>query len=181
VLRDALQSQRYRNLLGTLEASIDDLPLKEEALEPCGDVLPALASASWRRLKKGARALEPSDPDSDFHEIRKRAKRARYTAELIAPALGKRVNKEAERFIRVVTRVQDVLGEHQDAIVAATEIEQFLAEHPDDTAFANAAAELIESQQKAAQDARDTFFDVWKKLDRKKSLRWLKRKLKAET
>jgi CHAD domain-containing protein len=180
-LREGLQSQRYRNLLGTLEDSIDSTPLKEEALQPCRSVLPALSGASWRRLKKGARALRPSDPDSDFHEIRKRAKRARYTAELIAPALGRRVNEEAARFIRITIGVQDVLGEHQDAIVAATEIEQFLAEHSDDKAFANAAADLIESQQKAAQAARDAFFDAWKKLDRKKSLRWLKRKIQAET
>jgi CHAD domain-containing protein len=181
VLREGLQSQRYRNLLGTLEHSIESLPLKEEALQPCRAVLPALAAASWRRLKKGARALGPSDPDSDFHEIRKRAKRARYTAELIAPALGRRVNEEATRFIRMTTRVQDVLGEHQDAIVAATEIERFLAEHSEDKAFADAALDLLESQQEAAQVARDTFFDVWKKLDRKKSTRWLKGKLKTKT
>ena len=50
--------------------------------------LPPLAAAAWRKLKKGGRDLEAASPDADFHQVRKLAKRARYAAELIAPALG---------------------------------------------------------------------------------------------
>jgi CHAD domain-containing protein len=142
-------------------------------------VLPPLANASWRRLKKGARALQPSDPDADFHKVRKRAKRARYTAELIAPTLGRRVQGKAARFIRLTIQVQDLLGEHQDAVVACGEIERSLTEHPDNTDFVEAARRLLEIQRNDACAARDRFFKVWKKLDRKKSLRWMKVKAKA--
>jgi len=38
---------------------------------------------------------EASHPDADFHELRKRAKRARYTAELIAPIMGRRAARAA--------------------------------------------------------------------------------------
>ena len=51
------------------------------------------------------------------------AKRARYTAELIAPIMGRWGHQRPDRFIHLVTQVQDVLGEHQDAIVAGQAIE----------------------------------------------------------
>jgi CHAD domain-containing protein len=178
-LREALQADRYRQIVTALESSAEHPALKDEAWEPCRTALPPLAAAAWRRLKKRARDLDESDPDAEFHEVRKRAKRARYAAELIAPALGRRIGKDAERFIRLTTRVQDVLGEHQDAIVASTEIEKFLDEHPQDQKVIVAAAKLLETQRRAADQARDTFFDVWEKLDRAKSLRWFKAKARA--
>ena len=53
--------------------------------------------------------------------MRIRAKRCRYAAEAVAPAVGKR----PERFAKAVAELQDVLGEHQDAVVAG----QWLREH----------------------------------------------------
>jgi CHAD domain-containing protein len=79
----------------------------------------------------------------------------------------------------LTTRVQDVLGEHQDAIVASTEIQQFLNGHPQDQELVTAARKLLDVQRRAADRARDKFFDVWSKLDRAKSLRWLKAKARA--
>jgi CHAD domain-containing protein len=178
-LREALQADRYRQIVTALESSAEHPALKDEAWEPCRTALPPLAAAAWRRLKKRACELDESDPDAEFHEVRKRAKRARYAAELIAPALARRIDKDAERFIRLTTRVQDVLGEHQDAIVASTEIEKFLDEHPQDQEVIVAAAKLLETQRRAADRARDKFFDVWTKLDRAKSLRWFKTKARA--
>jgi CHAD domain-containing protein len=173
-LRDALQSDRYRNLVAALKASNAAPAVREEAWEPCRTVLPPLIEAAWRRLRTGGRDLGTDTPDADFHEVRKSAKRARYAAELIAPALGNRADRRAKRFISLTTEVQDVLGEHQDAIVAATEIERFLADHAHDEEADRAARELLETQRVAAQSARSKFFDVWKKLDRKKSVRWFK-------
>jgi CHAD domain-containing protein len=173
-LRDALAGDRYRKLLAALQRAIENPVLNDEAQEPCCTALPPLAAAAWRRLKKGARGLRPSDPEEEFHEVRKRAKRARYTAELIAPVLGRVAEKRARRFIRRTTEVQTVLGEHQDAIVAGLEVERVLAEHSEDAAVARAAARLLETQRDAAQKARSEFFEVWDKLDRKKSRRWWK-------
>ncbi len=69
-----------------------------------------------------------------------------------------------------------MLGAHQDAIVATTELEHFLTDHPHDQGLARRVSELIEAQRETAQTTRARFFKVWKKLDRKKSLRWFKRK-----
>ncbi len=53
-------------------------------------------------------------PDAELHAVRIRAKRVRYAAEAVAPAVG----KGAKRFASAVAGVQEVLGDHQDAVVA---------------------------------------------------------------
>jgi CHAD domain-containing protein len=178
-LRDALQGERYRDLLARMAAAIEGPTFKDDAWEPCRKALPPLAAAAWLKLKKGGRDLEAASPDADFHQVRKLAKRARYASELIAPALGSRTVKHARRFIRLTTQLQDILGEHQDAIVAATELQRFLARNPHDQKLAHRVHDLLETQHQASQASRARFFDVWKKLDRKKSLRWFKLKKKA--
>jgi CHAD domain-containing protein len=176
---EGLRSERYRKLIVLLEQSIEQPQLEDEAWEPCGTVLPPLAAAAWRRVRKGAQSLRPSDPDSEFHELRKRAKRARYIAELIAPMVSRRKDPSADRFIRLMTQVQDTLGEHQDAVVAAALVERCVAENAGNTPLVEAAGRLIEAQRKAARAAKTAFFKVWDKLDRKKSTRWLKAHSKA--
>ncbi len=122
----------------------------------------------------GAHDLRPTDPDEPFHKTRKLAKRARYTAEMIAPILGRSTAKGIRRFIRATIRVQDTLGEHQDARVAGQEIATMLAAHPEDSEFARVARQLLDTQNDAAQAARTRFFQEWDKLDRKKLRRWMK-------
>ncbi len=88
-LNDALRSDRYRGLLTCLERAAERPALADDASELCRSALPTVAAAVWRRLRKQGRGLSSSDPDAEFHELRKRAKRVRYTAELIAPIMGR--------------------------------------------------------------------------------------------
>jgi CHAD domain-containing protein len=173
-LEEGLQSDRYRALLAALEGAALHPALTDAAWEPCRTALPQVALAAWRRLKKGAHSLRSNDPVEEFHELRKRAKRARYTAELIAPVLGHQVARAAGRFIRLTTQVQAALGEHQDAVVSSEEIERALAAHPENAEFCEAAERLLETERKTAGDARAAFFKIWDKLDRKKARRWMK-------
>ena len=64
------------------------------------------------RTSRRALDRQPSDPS--LHEVRKRAKRARYAAELGRGLFGKRARRLAKR----LETVQDALGELQDAVVA---------------------------------------------------------------
>jgi CHAD domain-containing protein len=173
-LREALRGERYQRLIDHLAESADRPALLEDACEPSRTALPPLVAAAWSRLRKCGRGLSPEDPDEDFHEVRKRAKRARYTVEAVAGALGEDRAKDARRFTRLVTDVQDVLGEHQDAIVACQEINRLVADRPNDGPFNLAAGRLLERQEHAATEARARFFEVWEKLDRKKVVRWFK-------
>ncbi len=179
-LADGLQGERYRALLAALQRAVERPDLTDAAWEPCSTALPPLADAAWRRLKKSARSLRPSDPVEEFHELRKRAKYARYTAELIAPVLGPELAEAANQFVRLTTRIQSVLGDHQDATVSIGEIERALEEHRDDSRFAEAAGRLLKAEQAAARAARASFFVVWDKLDRKKVRRWMKTRNRAK-
>jgi len=178
-LNDALESDRYRRLVDSLKEAAEHPALLDAASVPCRVSLPPAAGVAWRRLKKAARGLCPSDPVERFHELRKRAKRARYTTELVAPVLRRRAARAAGRFIRLTTQIQDTLGEHHDAIDAIGEIRRALAAHADDPAFVQAAESLLESQRKIARGTRAEFFKTWAKLDRKKSRRWMKTQVKT--
>ncbi len=89
-LADVLRSDRYGSLVMNIELSAAQPPLSSAAAVPCREALPEIATASWRRIRRAGRALKKSDPDEQLHEFRKRVKRARYIAELIAPILGRR-------------------------------------------------------------------------------------------
>jgi CHAD domain-containing protein len=180
-LNEALDGERYRSLLDALGAAAAHPPLLDTACLSCRTVLPRAAAVAWRRLKKVARGLRPSDPVETFHEVRKRAKRARYTAELAAPVLRRRDARPARRFIRLTTGIQDSLGEHQDAIDTAREIEQAPASRAADRGLCQAMDALLETQRKSARSAQDEFFEIWKKLDRKKLRRWMKTQSRSKT
>ena len=102
------------------------------------------------------------------------AKRARYGAEAIAPAIGRRRGAEAKRFARGAARLQDLLGELQDSVVAREAILDAARAHPENGAFNLAAGQLAERQVHARADARSGFRSVWKKLDRAQRRKWLR-------
>jgi CHAD domain-containing protein len=177
---DALESERFRALLATLGRAAEHPPLEEAAGEPCRVALPSAVMDAWHRLRKAARHLRLEDPDEEFHEARKRAKSARYTAELIAPLVGRRAAHGSSEFVRLTTRVQDTLGEHQDALITIGELEGALSDHADDSALVERATALLEDQRERARSARDRFFKIWPRLDRKKLGRWMKPRHHAE-
>ncbi len=179
-MSDVLKSERYRALLKGLERAVEHPPLEDAAGEACRVALPPAVKAAWRRLKKAARDLRPDDNDEEFHEARKRAKSARYTAELIAPLLGRRAARGAGEFIRLTTRLQDALGEQQDALITLGELESALGDDACDSAMAERTAAMIEDQRKRAGAACCRFFKIWPELDRKKLRRWMKPRRRAK-
>ncbi|MFF4451283.1 CHAD domain-containing protein [Streptomyces goshikiensis] len=114
----ALDSKRYVALLDAVDALLADPPLLEGAAEPADSVLPRAVLHDHRRLAQRVAAaldLEPGhERDLALHEARKAAKRSRYAAEAAVPALG----KPAKRLAKAVKKVQTLLGDHQDSVVA---------------------------------------------------------------
>jgi len=110
---EGLRSERYLGLLDRLEAAAV-APRTTGAAASLRDI----AAAEFRRLRKAARALGPEPSDDELHDLRIRGKRARYAAELAERSVG----KPAARFIGEAKAFQDVLGEHQDAVVAEERI-----------------------------------------------------------
>jgi CHAD domain-containing protein len=115
-----LDDDRYRRLLAELHRWRTDAPLTKEAKAPAAAAKAYVKRAAKKLDKRLDRAIEAQltgDPEADhlLHAARKAGKRARYAAELAAPALG----KKADKIIAGRKDLQDVLGEHQDSIVAA--------------------------------------------------------------
>jgi CHAD domain-containing protein len=114
----ALDSDRYANLLEQLVGAAAHPRLNDEAdgHQRAARVARRLADKPRKRFRKYVRGIDRRPSDAELHEARKRAKQARYAHELIAPVLGKQATKLAKRF----EHVQEVLGDHQDAVVAGT-------------------------------------------------------------
>lgn len=171
-LLEDLGSGRYVALLVDLVARAADPPVTAEASRPCSKALPPLVEAAWQPLATSGRLLDAADPDEDWHAVRIKAKRARYAAEATAPSLGK-ASQDARDFASCCAAVQEVLGEHQDAVVARDRVTAIAKELDATPPFHFAAGRLAESQEQAATAARRAFPKAWERLDRKKLRRWL--------
>ncbi len=117
-LRDALDSPRYFRLLDDVDALCSGAMLSAMADGRAKDTLPALVDHLIARLRAAARSADQTrdgaDRDLALHEVRKKAKKVRYAAELASasrPKRWRRIAKSAEA-------VQDALGGHHDTVVA---------------------------------------------------------------
>ncbi len=112
-----LTDRRYLTVLDSLDALLTAPPLAEAAGEPAGPVLARAIRRSGKRLAARielARADGEEVPheDSALHDVRKAAKRVRYTAEVAVPVLG----GPAEALISCMRDVQEDLGAAQDTV-----------------------------------------------------------------
>jgi len=165
----ALRSDRYDALLNRVVVA---------AARPCflprvgdtddAEILSRLARRPWKHLAAAVAALADNPSDLALHGVRIRAKRARYAAEAVAPAFG----KPARAFARAVTELQDVLGEHQDAIVAAEWLRRAATGTADEsTGFA--AGQLAAIEYRQVERARRAWPKAWRRASRKRLRSWL--------
>jgi CHAD domain-containing protein len=168
-LLDQMRSERYLRLLESLVDASYSPALLPEAERPAREVLPGLVARPWSRLRRDARRLRRHGAhDEELHALRIRAKRTRYAAEAGAPVLGRR----AARFARAVADLQDVLGEHHDAVVAAAWLRDHAGQGvPAMQAFA--AGQLWGIENDAAAQARSRWARAWKQARRPKLRRWM--------
>jgi CHAD domain-containing protein len=150
----ALSEERYLSLLDRLEHAEPRLRSGSEA------TLAGLSRDEWRRTRRTFKALGPDSEDDELHAARIRVKRARYAAELAAPELG----RGGEKFVAAAKRLQDVLGEHQDAAVAEERVAEWA--EPDEARRA-AADPLLEHERARRRSARAEWPKAWKRLKRR--------------
>ncbi len=161
-LLEAMRSDRYLELLARLELAASEPHLSGEEAP-----LARLAAEELRRLRRAVRALPADPPDADLHAIRIRGKRARYAAELAEPAVGRR----AGRFIFQAKAFQDVLGEHQDSVVAGERLRDAVR-RIGGKGFAFTAGRLVEREETRRVVARAEFPQAWKRLERAGRQAW---------
>jgi CHAD domain-containing protein len=149
-----LSDDRYFALLDRLEEGARRAPGQAGA--------GSLAELWWNDVRKARRTfarLGRNPDDSELHSARIRVKRARYAAELAAGELG----DEGKRFVTSAKKLQDILGEHQDAVVA----QERIARWAHDGGSGETADELSERERRRQAGARAAWPDAWKKVKRR--------------
>ena len=153
---EALTSDRYLALLDRLDHVGEPEPASSSTAETA--TLTSLLHREWKQTRKALGALGKGAADEELHAARIRVKRARYAAELAAHELG-RAGKD---FVSAAKDLQDVLGAHQDAVVA----EERLRAWADAGHDGAATTRLLELQRQRKADARERWRDARKDLKR---------------
>ena len=159
---EAMSEPRYNELLDRLEAAAAAPRAREADVSLAG-----IAAAEFHKLRKAVKALPPDPLDDELHAVRIRGKRARYAAELAEGAVG----KPARRFVLDAKRFQDVVGEHQDAVVAEERIRGLLSRTESPQAHL-AGGRLIERERARRREARAAFPEAWKTLEKSGKKAW---------
>jgi CHAD domain-containing protein len=144
----ALDSPRYRQL-------VEDLQHPPRLRD--GETLADAAKGDYKRLRKTMNGVGGDPTDEELHRARIRAKRARYAVE--AAGIG-------SPFVKRAKELQDVLGEHQDAVVAEARIRELLKRVRGSGRTAFAAGRLVERQIARRAAARDAWQPAWRKLEK---------------
>jgi CHAD domain-containing protein len=164
-----LETERYLALHHLLLDAVTAPAVTDAAADPCARVLPPLARRAYVQLEKAARNLAADAPAARWHEVRITAKRARYAAEACVPALG----KPAKALSGQLSRVTDVLGEHQDAVVAAATLARLANSGRVPARVAYWLGVLHSEERAAATAAREAFAGVWRDAGQPAYRRWL--------
>lgn len=150
----ALAGDRYYLLLDQLDAFCAAPRFSGAGDRAAREQVPRLLQADLDRTRKRHRAVEAarSGPERDraLHEVRKAAKRLRYSAETAHPLFGKR----ARRLTESAKALQDVLGEHQDTVVARAVLHEIAvrAEEAGESAFTYGRLHALEEARAATAE-----------------------------
>lgn len=162
-----MDSDGYLDLLDRLVDAGREPHLTEAADAPATKVLGQLAAIPWRKLRKEVGRLGPRPTDEQLHQVRIRAKRARYAAEAVSIAIP-----PAAKHADAIADLQGVLGDQHDAVVA----EQWLR----DAVFEGASRQqalvaglLVAAERQEAAAKRGGWRHAWKVASAKKLRAWL--------
>lgn len=157
-----LESERYLDLLARIELTAVSPVVTDAAVR-----LPDIARAAFEQLSRSLRVGNGSWNDDRLHRIRIIGKRARYAAELANAVIG----KPAARYLRRLRRLQDLLGEHHDALVAEQRLRELLAQTSRPRAVF-ALGRLIERQCERRRAVRGALPKVWGKVEKRGRQIW---------
>lgn len=174
-LDKVMGEQRYHRLLDTLLEAARSPLMAGAGDQPAEVVLPGLVSRPWQRLVygghggPGAGDLDRDGDDQSWHAVRVNGKRARYAVEAVAGVLG----GQAAQLASALAHVQELLGEHQDAAVAAETWLAIANADPDDHALAVTAGRLYERERATVRMVRQSFPAAWRAASKHRLTEWM--------
>ncbi|TDP89971.1 CYTH and CHAD domain-containing protein [Labedaea rhizosphaerae] len=116
-----MAAKRYFRMLDRLDQLLEDPPLRKRKGKKA---LRKSARKAWRRVKKAVQRSESAtvgpELDAALHRARKETRKARYAADALKPAFGKKVR----RWRKHLKALQDALGEQHDAVTTGAQLRQ---------------------------------------------------------
>jgi CHAD domain-containing protein len=167
-VRSMLDTSRYLSVLDLLVESLRAPALTETGLGPARKVAPALVGGSLRRLRREVKKAGSRPVPGDLHRIRIAAKRCRYATEAASIVMG----RPAVRLARQLARVQEVLGEVQDSVVAEARLRD-QSQRPLSADQVLVVGELIALERATLRDHMQRWPSTWEEASAKKLRRWL--------
>ena len=170
-LLHSMSTDRYDALVDALMSATDEPRFVADDLKVASRqarrIVVGLVRNRWRRLKQAGDALDADSPDEDLHEVRILAKQCRYAAEAAAKVFG----RDARGFTRAIADLQEVLGDHQDTVVA----EAWLHAAAKAVPAAGVLAGLAIAKERAERlEHRRNFSSVWATTRDPELRAWLK-------
>jgi CHAD domain-containing protein len=165
-LHGVMTTSRFRALRSRLDIAAKSPKLSAHADGPAKELLRPVVRKPWRKLDAAVRSLSTQPADEALHEVRIRAKRCRYACEATEDVFG----KATRRFARAVADVQEILGEHQDAVVARAWLAKTAEQCAANEAFAAGALARVETE--SAEAARRRFPRAWNRVEHR-TPKWL--------
>lgn len=148
-----LEGERYFALLDRLETAAMP-PLSGDSTS-----LKTIFHREAKRMRRTFAALGRDPDDTALHASRIILKRARYAADLAAHELG----RPGEKFAVAAKQLQDILGDHQDAVVAEARIRIWASSAPEGRF---AAGRLVQVERERVAAARSAWPEAWVQVDR---------------
>jgi inorganic triphosphatase YgiF len=177
-LQQAFASRRYTRLLLALEraATPPRRPPSGAAAEPISVAGGRALARAVRKLRKIGDAVGDLPHADELHRLRIRAKRLRYALEALKPITG----RHGRRLTKQLTRLQDVLGRFNDAIVAAETVRRYRDALAAPTPATRAALSAIADHElRRAGAAQAQFHRAWKRFSEKGARRRVARLLET--
>ncbi|HVN45265.1 MAG TPA: CHAD domain-containing protein [Steroidobacteraceae bacterium] len=158
----SLDAEPTRRWLETLSNATAAEPEAADGADPAMVVMPERVQRRFRKLRRSVRKLRPKSSMEDYHLVRRRAKQLRYATECGAALFG----RPAEELLKVLRRLQDKLGAHQDACMAQSRLAAIAADSaiglPPSTLFL--MGRLAEHYARVSGETRRTFTRSWRKV-----------------
>jgi len=166
----ALASKRYFTLLQRLEQFADDRrPPRDTASQaPAASVGRRSLKHAFKSLLRQGNAVAAAPRPEELHRTRIRAKRLRYLLESFRASSG----KAGRRLLEDLVRLQDLLGAHNDAVVAAAALERWVhgPGKGAESATMLTLGGLLQEEHRRARKARAKFHRTWKRFASKRTL-----------
>ncbi|MFE0020976.1 CHAD domain-containing protein [Amycolatopsis sp. NPDC059021] len=167
---EALAGKRYIALLQSMAELLETAPPAGKAGRKALRKPVRKAARKLRRAEAATRGLTGDELEKALHEVRKKAKRARYAADAVRPVFGKKLRVWRKH----LKAAQSTLGEHQDTVVERAALRQLaiagFGENQNTFTFG-----LIHGRDEAEAAAlRNRFAAEWRTLTKRKRPTWLK-------